>query len=367
MAGCTRRATGLLFAAVALVLLPASGAAAAEAPIELPLPAGGSAAMALGVNAAGMVVGSASDATSERAVAWIPRGRDRYTAVDLDGVAGASLSQADAVNSAGVVVGFAAIGAGAAAPELWAPDGRGGYLALHLPPAGAPGRASAIDSRGVVAGEIDVTGLRDQAVVWTPDGHGAYGPPTALDALSPGLPSAAAVGVDRTGVVAGTSFNSSLGDRAVAWTPARGGARTAIDLGTLPGGVRSIASGIGAAGVVAGFSDGGSGFGGAVWRPNGRGGYDAAEELSPLPGGTFAFLNGISGIVAGSSNTGADPGSQHATIWLPRGGAYRPVDLSGPGGVANATAGDFVAGTRVPPASPAARAVVWRLAAAVTG
>ncbi|HXM57814.1 MAG TPA: hypothetical protein VOB72_20625 [Candidatus Dormibacteraeota bacterium] len=197
--------------------------------------------------------------------------------------------------------------------------------------------------------------------MWVPDGHAAYGTPVELDALGPDLASTAAAGIDRAGVVAGSSFDFAGGTRAVAWTPAGAGGRVAIDLGALAGGAPSIGFGIDAAGVVAGFSDG-DGFGAAVWRPDVRGGYDAADALPPLPGGTFAFVNGIGpgGIVVGSSN-GEEPGFQHATIWLPRGGEYRPVDLSGPGGVANASAGDFVAGTRLPPASSLTQALIWRL------
>lgn len=359
------RALLLTMAAAALLVPGAAPAdAAARAQIPLPLTPGGASAMALGVNAGGVVVGSVSDASfTERATVWIPRGRDRYTAVDLNGVAGASLSQADAVDPAGVVAGFAVLGPEGPAPEVWRPDGRGGYVAIGLPHGGAPGRASAIDPQGVVVGEIDEAGLPDRPVVWTPDGRGAYGAPVDLATLSPELNSGQARGIDRAGAVAGT-FQSAdrTASRAVVWRPAGGGASAVIDLGTLPGGTRSQGLGIDASGEVAGSSDGGSGFGGAVWSPDGHGGYGPAIELSPLPGGTFAFPAGIgpNGIVPGTSN--GNDFFLHATAWVPLpGGGYRPVDLSGPGGVANAASGDLVAGTLVPPATTSGQAVVWRL------
>ncbi len=202
--------------------------------------------VALGLNNAGVVVGSSNSAAGVRAFRLI-RG---IGVVDLGTLPGDANSAAFAVNNGGKATGYSSGPRGIRA-VVWTSNN-----SIQLLPALAGSNSSrglAINEPGEVVGVCQIAGA-PHAVRW----NGAN--VQDLGSL-PGDTSTEALAINNQGDIVGSSGNVNAARRAVLW--ARGGAIQ--NLGTLAGGSSSRALGISGRGIVVGTSESSNGTRAFIW------------------------------------------------------------------------------------------------------
>jgi len=197
---------------------------------------GGSGAIARGVNAAGMIVGSSADPSGYvQAFVWTETDGMRA----LPRVPTSNSASAYAINSAQIVVG----NSGTVGPVRWVPTGPGTWAVQALGYMGGTNRgtAFAVNEGGVIAGYSDDAASIARPVVWTDTGMIALPVP-------PGAADGQARDINGQGTAVGFYHPSGTEQRAIAW-PASGGA---VDLPACSGGTMTTAYAINDAGVVVG-------------------------------------------------------------------------------------------------------------------
>jgi probable HAF family extracellular repeat protein len=241
----------------------------------------------------------------------------------------ASLRQAPpdlAVNSVALDINDSGVIAGAIdfdamlLPVIW---NRGDeYVLPSLTKEPTPGQANAINRIGDVVGQSRVRGDTDtsHAVLWRQGGVaidlGALGRPKDRNATW-----STANDINAAGQIVGSSDVSPERGRphAVRWNEPS----TIIDLGTLPGGARSVATAINRSGLVVGGSEFGpsADYRATAWTRTG------IRDLGTLPGHVHSMAWAVNdhGVAVGESG-GGDPATQHAAVWFDP--AEPPVALS---------------------------------------
>jgi probable HAF family extracellular repeat protein len=311
---------------------------------------GGCCATARGVNAAGMIVGAASDATgyaqafawtesegmrslprlptstsasayaansaqvivgssgTDGPVRWVPTGPGTWAVQALGYFGGSVHGIAFAVNDSGVIVGYSDDSASIARPFLWTETG--GMVALPVPPGAADGQARGINGSGTVVGFYHPTGVTQRAAAWP-----ASGGVVELPFCSGGTGSTA-YAINDGGVVVGDCTvpgkRGTGGTFAARWLPdpARPDAWLAPELICAGG----RAQGVNNAGDIVGYGCGGpfywdevQGLRALEILPRAANGQGALGINDPAPGGTFRIV--------GNLNTSSGQG--HA-VWWPR-------------------------------------------------
>jgi probable HAF family extracellular repeat protein len=196
------------------------------------LPGGPFGGGAYDINAAGQIVGVASNERSQgRAIIW-----DAVTGMrDLGTLPGDTASYAHGINNLGWVIGTSSDGRGVGSGFVWDTTA---MRRLNPLPNGLNSSAWAINDTGVIAGTSD-----QQAVVWN------GGVPVPLPFLQAGDIYSGAHDINSSGLVVGYSDATGTSEDAVVWS---GGA--VVGLGYLPGDFRSAAWGVNDAGWVVGES-----------------------------------------------------------------------------------------------------------------
>jgi probable HAF family extracellular repeat protein len=228
--------------------------------------------VALGLNSAGVVVGSSNTASGLRAFRFI-RG---IGAVDLGTLPGDANSAAFAVNNGGKATGYSSGTSGIRA-VVWTSNN-----SIQLLPALAGSNSSrglAINEQGDVVGVSEIAGA-PHAVRW----QGAN-----LQDLGslPGDASTEALAINNQGDIVGSSGNVNAARRAVLWT--RAGAIQ--NLGILAGGNSSRALGISDRGVVVGTSESSNGTHAFIWTS--REGMQDLNDVLTSRGG-FVLTHAVS-------------------------------------------------------------------------
>jgi len=216
---------------------------------SLPAPAGLVNPRALAINAAGDVAGYAVDPTSgaSHATLW----RAGNPPIDLGTLNPSSTqalaSQALGINDAGVVVGTSEVGNIASPFPLrlafrWTQTS--GMVALPMPPNPRDAQAFAINNAGDIVGYAQTVGGEPRAVLWSGSSF------TDLGVL-PGGNTSSAAAVNASGVVVGGSA-SAVGSHGFLWTATQGMSDLGALGGTFPQGPTSEARGINDAADVVG-------------------------------------------------------------------------------------------------------------------
>jgi probable HAF family extracellular repeat protein len=296
-------------------------------------PAGvGSRSIGQGINASGLVAGSAQDSTGQ--YGFVSSGGSMTRIADSLG--GAS-SAAFALNDSGQVTGWADSTGGATDAFLWKNNGLpmtdlGNQSANSTPNTGG----TAINASGQVAGTSGDYNGSFSAFIWRNNGT------PLLDLGNLGGFRTLACCINASGQVAGTSASSrARRTRAFLW---RNDGTPMYSLGTL-GGAESEASSLNDAGQVAGWSDtlrwkNSHAF---VWLNDGT----PMKDLGTL-GGTVSLANDInaSGQVTGYAYL-AGNSSAHAFLWRHDGGKIQDlnalIDPTDPlKSYVTLTSGDFI-------------------------
>jgi probable HAF family extracellular repeat protein len=250
------------------------------------------------VNAAGQVVGESPTSNGrQHAFSWTASGG----MIDLDDPDGDSISTAIGVNAAGVVVGLRTVfepSSFSNAAFSWTASGD--RIDLEPLTDGGHSQATGVSANGLVIGRASAA-VGSHAFAWKPPAQavaitlgGTYSEPAAVN------------GTDQ--VVGQADTTGNHGRHAFSWTAAGG----TIDLGTL-GGTYSFATALNDAGQVVGVSSvaGDSGQRAFSWTQAG-----GTLELPTLGGrDSSAIAVNQRGQIAGSSQTaGIDP-ETHAVLW----------------------------------------------------
>ena len=216
---------------------------------DLGVPSGWSASYAHAVNDAQprLVIGAAEQSPFARAafvwtVAAAGAGYTISVSDPLPGLGGSQnghSTEAWAVNDAGAIVGGASHPAGGQRPVRWS-AGSLTVMELALLPGQLGGFVTGINAGGTMVGHGSPASGNCffVALVWSA-GSTSNTPPTALPSLG-GCASGASA-INDAGDIAGWAASPRRGDRAVLWT-LQNGAYTVMDLGRLPGAVRSTAT-----------------------------------------------------------------------------------------------------------------------------
>ncbi|MDX1953111.1 MAG: hypothetical protein SFY81_13100, partial [Verrucomicrobiota bacterium] len=262
-----------------------------------------------------------------------------YSVTEIGTLPGGDISQGLDLNNSGTVAGYGSNADGFENAVVY----NGALAPLDPLPGGRFSQAWGINSSGAIVGSSESWNGYQRAVIFDPSGAidlGAFGPDedsfarsindagqitgfgtiggsshaffyngTSLQDLGTlGGSFSRGFDINNSGVIAGTSENASLFNRA--FISQSGGAL--VDLGTLTGGNFSEAVSINDAGVVAGWADDEFGFIQAVTFQ----GPGNATPLGILPGGNFSKATGInnlgqvvglSGILTGQSSFLWDP------------------------------------------------------------
>ena len=326
------RRVGRLVAAFVLAVLPPlagvrapagaqSGPPAGYTVIDLGVLDGDTAGYATAVNAAGVAVGTSTNAATGAGRAVIYRDGE-LAALALPGsMVGGSAAD---LNAGGIVVGSASGEDGTPRPVRWTADGAPSALATL---GGDLGVAEGVNDRGQVVGWSWTTEGKQHATLWDGD------TPADLGTVGEGDYSGAS-DVNEEGVVAGyatTAFIAPEGAVGIPYNAVVWANGTATLLPAL-GGLESYALGINDAGVVVGVSttgDGqfayGDGSHAAIWTDG------TASDLGALPGGDRSAATGINGagfVVGYSAVAPGDPtyalGENRACLWVD--GAIRDLN-----------------------------------------
>lgn len=239
---------------------------------------GGAYGVATAVNdaPAPLVVGSSDDGTGIlKAVTWTVNAAGQPAApITLNPLAGNGYSAAYGVNDGGIVVGESKKGL-EFVPVFW---GAGSTTPTELSlTMGATtfvfGSAYGIDNGGSIVGEIKRADGTLMAALWSSSGAA----PVELATL--GGPSASAYFIGEGGWIVGESTTAAGQVHATLWTLNAAGIPSApVDLGVLPGHVRSIALGVDGEGRIVGESEQADGTTNAViWQQNALGTYLATD------------------------------------------------------------------------------------------
>lgn len=212
------------------------------------------------------------------------------------------------INDAGVIAGAVDFDA-TLLPVIW---NRGEeYVLPSLTKEPTPGQANAISRSGDVVGQSRVRGDSDtsHAVLWrqgVATDLGALGRPKDRNATW-----STANDINAAGQIVGSSDVSPERGHphAVRWDEPS----TIIDLGTLPGGARSVANAINRNGLVVGGSQFGpsADYRATAWTRTG------IHDLGTLPGHVHSMAWAVNdhGVAVGESG-GGDPATQHAAVWF---------------------------------------------------
>jgi probable HAF family extracellular repeat protein len=278
--------------------------------VDLGPPEVGSYSLPVGINASGLVGGSATDSTGT--FAFESSGDGTPMTRIYDGIGGNLVGPA-AINDLGQLTGYAyTSGDFAYHAFLWKSDGS---RMLDLGTLGGVSSfGNAINATGQVAGYSYLPGNRNwHAFVWKNDGT------PLLDVGSFGSDPSEAYLINASGQIAGETGN---GNHAFFWgndgTPLR-------DLGTLGAGGRNIPNGLNDAGEVVGYSGVPSTQGDVhafFWKNDGT----PMQDLGTF-GGTTSQANDInaSGEVTGWATLAGDAVS-HAFLWSDDGTRIRDLN-----------------------------------------
>lgn len=266
--------------------------------------------IAYGINEAGVVVGSSSDAGGSATIAGFKWQAGVMT--DLGLYAGHSAIRPWDVNGAGNVTGRATGGPGGSNYGVYH-DGNGWQLAGWV--GGTRGNGFGINESNQMVGNMRLpSGDFSRAFVWSPGGGTVQLPTIHPDDPNNSVPAyggfeggSYATGINNTGVVVGSSGISDThgSDRAFRWTSTGG----MVNLGTpasqgLPGltnFTQSYAQNLNDAGLIVGAADRGSGLTRAVyWDVNG-----VIHDIGTLGGNSgWAYAVNENNVIVGFSSNG---------------------------------------------------------------
>lgn len=290
--------------------------------VELPLPAQLANGSAGSINAAGDVVGYATDRDFQVSVAAIWKAPDYAPRVLPKGTATGG-TNAVRINDSGNIVGYGSFPDATQSWDavMWKRDGE--LVRLGMWPSGPTNSAVAtvgdINNRNVIVGTV--TGKRaarpaiwptPQAVHWLGSANGD-------------LVSGEAYAANDSGVVVGRLWVAGGGFRAVRWT-ANGSMQ---ELGDLPGGnENSNAVGVNASGQIIGSGNSDRGMRAVLWNSDG-----SMLDLGELPDGENLGYTGIGindlGEAVGSAYN-FETGMTQAFLWTAGTGMVRVADLVDP-------------------------------------
>ena len=287
--------------------------------------------IAVGVNAAGVVVGNSFnyEASGAQATLWRPTPAGGYDVVDLGALIPGEDSFANAIAANGVVAGSRESSAHSQA-VIWKPDGRGGYTVQDLeglPISGGVSNANAIAPDGVVVGSVGDGATYTHAAAWFPrDGAAGYELVDLGTLPNPWAPVSYASGVNAVGLIVGSAYDSSYGIQAMIWRRAERGGFSMQTLPRFSDGPNgySGASGVNASGVIVGSSAGHN----VVWRPAGQGTYRVTDIATPAgsSGGGVTAISPTGVIVGRWDQSGG--AIERAASWRPDGhGGYAFIDV----------------------------------------
>jgi len=252
---------------------------------------------AIGVNDAGVIVGSANDAIfNNRAVRWDSTIASPTTLGELGG---GVISEAWDINASGQIVGRSDPG-NPWTPVIW---NGGAPVALGLLGGGTTGHAKSINDAGNPVGWTDAAGRTQRAVIWP--GAGAV---SALLELA-GATVSVAEDINASGVIVGNCDTTGGVVHAVKWASA--GATPTI-LQDIPGIVSANATAINDAGIAVGV-----GYDGVTSYPLAWAADGSLTVLPLLAGGTTALcldINDANQIVGTGDTVG---GINDAILWNP--------------------------------------------------
>ena len=224
------------------------------------------------------------------------------------GTLGGSYSQANAINNAGLMVGYAySVGDSSVYPTLWQPLGSSvTSLGALTGTASYNGVANAINAAGAVVGGAPSSSGGVHAFLWQ------SGIPSDLGVLSGGSASSAS-GINASGQVVGSSLDNSGYNKAALWQNG-----SIQNLGTL-GGTNSAAEAINDAGVIVGYSQGNISGGSQGFVYTGRAGMMDLNSL--LVAGSTATVVDARAINANGqiAATATIAGQSHAVLLTPTG------------------------------------------------
>ena len=272
----------------------------------LPSLAGYNTGSGYAVNDAEIIVGG-SGSTSVR---WVPAGSGTWTVQDLGGLGG-TWGSAFAINESGTIAGYSADAAGTSRPFRWTQTG--GMVALSAPSGAAEGQARGINEQGTIVGFYHPTATEQQAIAWPASGAAVELP------LCSGGTTATAYAINDADVVVGTCTRPGKrgtgGTFAARWLPdpARPNAWLTPDLLVNPiCGIGDRAQGINNAGEIVGYGCAGPfywdmvhGFQALSTLPQAGGGLGALGINDPSPSGTFRIVG----------NLNSSSGLGHAVWW----------------------------------------------------
>lgn len=233
------------------------------------------------INASGQIVGMAKEGGPNyfgHAVVWFQGSLQS----DLGFMGGGNYSEALGINDLGAVVGVASIASTNQHAFLWQ---NGQYTDLsNWPGGGASSKAFAINNQG------DIVGLNASvASIWHNGSVQALSMPAGLSAFTP------VIDINDAGDMIATASAGYPIEVGVLW---RNG--TAIDLGTLPGGLISRARRINAAGEIVGEAQSADGF------------YHAVKWTVTAASSALCFGDGSSGACPCGNNGSTGRGCQNS-------------------------------------------------------